>query len=118
MAQHNEAGKEGEQLAEQYLLKNGFTILYRNWRYSHYEIDIVAIRNDLLHFVEVKLRSTRYFGLPEESVTKKKIKCLLEAANAFLFRNAHFNDFRIDILSITTYPNEEIGYYFIEDIYL
>ena len=118
MAQHIEAGKEGEQLAENYLLKNGFVILYRNWRYSHYEIDIVTLKNERLHFIEVKFRQSKKFGLPEESVTKKKIKCLLEAADAFIFRHKEYNDFRIDILSITMYPGQQIDYYVIEDIYL
>jgi putative endonuclease len=118
MAQHNEAGKEGEQMAENYLLKNGFEVLYRNWRYSHYEIDIVALKNNIPHFVEVKLRNSRNFGFPEESVTSKKIKSLLQAANEFMFRHAQYKDFRIDILSITLYPNIETEFFFIQDIYL
>ena len=118
MAQHIEYGKQGEEMAEKYLLQKGFSILYRNWRDSRYEIDIVAIKNEQLHFVEVKFRSSRYFGLPEENVTKEKIKCLLKAANAFMYRNSQYKDFRIDILSITQYPNTEAEYFFIEDIYL
>ncbi|MFL5809982.1 MAG: YraN family protein [Flavisolibacter sp.] len=118
MAQHIEAGKEGEQLAENYLLKNGFSILHRNWRYSHYEIDIVALKNGIPHFVEVKLRNSRAFGWPEEAVTKKKITSLLQAANQFMYRHAQYKDFRLDILSITSYPNMETEYYFIQDIYL
>jgi putative endonuclease len=118
MTTHIELGKQGEELAEVFLVKNGFKILYRNWRFSHYEIDIVAIKNDVPHFVEVKLRTSRGFGLPEDSVTKKKLKSLLQAANEFMFRNPKYKDFRIDILSITTYPNSETEFFFIEDVYL
>ena len=118
MAEHNDAGKEGERLAEAYLLTKGFTILYRNWRYSHYEIDIVALKNKVPHFIEVKLRKSKTFGWPEQNVTKKKINCLLQAANQFMFRHAQYNDFRIDILSIIQPSNAEAEYYFIEDIYL
>ena len=68
MASHIDFGKLGEQLAENFLIKNGYTILYRNWRHSHYEIDIVALKNDIPHFVEVKTRSSKHFGEPEESL--------------------------------------------------
>lgn len=118
MAQHIEAGKLGEELAEEYLKKNGFFILHRNWRSSYYEIDIVALKNKLLHFVEVKLRNSSVYGKPEESVTKKKVKSLLQAASGFLSRHPQYNDFRIDILSITIYPDGETEFFFIEDIYL
>src|SRR5215217_5877375 len=100
MAVHIDLGKRGEQLAEEYLVKKGYTILYRNWRHSHYEIDIIALKNNIPHFVEVKVRSSKNFGLPEENVTKKKIKFLLQAADEFLFKNQQYTNFQLDILSI------------------
>jgi putative endonuclease len=118
MAQHNDLGKVGEELAEAYLVEKGFTILHRNWRHSHYEIDIVALKNDLPHFVEVKTRTTWNFGPPEESVNRKKIQDLLKAANRFLNLNSQYKDFRIDVLSITIYHDRETEYFFIEDVYL
>jgi putative endonuclease len=118
MAHHNDLGKEGERLAETYLLEKGFSVLHRNWRHSRYEIDIIVLKNGVLHFVEVKLRSYADFGLPEESVTKKKIRFLLQAANEFLHRNPGYTDFRIDILSINTNRNTEKEFFFIEDVYL
>ena len=111
-------GKLGEELAEDFLIKNGYTILHRNWRHSRYEIDIVALKNDLPHFVEVKTRSSKEFGEPEEAVTKKKIKFLLQAADEFLFRNPQYTNFQIDILSINIHPQQEPQYFFIEDVYL
>jgi putative endonuclease len=118
MAQHIDFGKLGEQLAENFLADKGYTILHRNWRHSHYEIDIVAIKNDLPHFIEVKTRSSNQFGEPEQSVSKKKIRFLLQAADEFLFQHPQYNNFQIDILSITIHTQEDPQYFFIEDIYL
>lgn len=118
MALHIDFGKKGEQLAEEYLIKKGFTILHRNWRHSHYEIDIVAFKNNIPHFVEVKTRSSKKFGEPEESVTKKKIKFLLQAADEFLYQHPEYKNFQIDILSITIHSEEQAEYFFIEDVYL
>ena len=118
MASHIDFGKLGEQLAEDFLIDKGYTILHRNWRHSHYEIDIVALKNDLPHFVEVKTRSSKQFGEPEESVNKKKIRSLLQAADEFLFQNPQYKNFRIDILSINIHRQEEPQYFFIEDVYL
>jgi putative endonuclease len=118
MAVHIDLGRQGEQMAEAYLIARGFTILHRNWRHSHYEIDLIALKNELPHFVEVKFRSSNKFGMPEENVTKKKIKFLLQAADEFLFRNQQYKNFHIDILSITTHADAETEYFFIEDVYL
>lgn len=111
-------GKLGEQLAEDFLVERGYTILHRNWRHSRYEIDIVALKNDIPHFVEVKTRSSNFFGEPEESVSKKKIRCLLQAADEFLFKHPQYTNFQIDILSITIHPQQAPQYFFIEDVYL
>jgi len=116
MASHIELGKQGEQLAEEYLIKKGYTILHRNWRYSHYEIDIVALKNKTLQFIEVKLRQN--YSTPEESVSKKKIKYLLQAADEFLFRNKEYKNFQLNILAITMKRTEDPEFFFIEDVYL
>ena len=118
MTFHIDLGKKGEQLAEAFLVNNGYTILHRNWRYSHYEIDIIAIKDGLLHFVEVKCRSSNQFGQPEESVSKKKIRDLLRAVDQYLFLHPGHTDFHLDILSITTRESSEPEYFFIEDVYM
>lgn len=71
MALHNELGKQGEEMAIRWLKENEFEILHCNWRYSYYEIDIVAGKGNYLHFVEVKARHHTAFGNPEDSVTRK-----------------------------------------------
>lgn len=73
MAWHNETGKTGEKLAADWLEK-GFTILEKNWRHKRLEVDIIAEKDNLLHFIEVKSRSSQNYGLPEESVSLKKLK--------------------------------------------
>ena len=118
MALHNQLGERGEQMAEQYLLQHGYQVLHRNWRHSHYEIDIIAIKQQVLHFVEVKLRSSKTFGLPEQSVKKKKFKSLLRAADEFLFQNQQYRHVQYDILSINVSVNLAPEFFLIEDVYL
>ena len=68
MATHIDIGKAGEKLAEQYLAENDYTILHRNWRFGHDEIDIIATKHNMVHFVEVKYRSSNFHSHPEEAV--------------------------------------------------
>ncbi len=117
MARHNEIGKQGEALAAAYLTANGFHILHQNWRYSHYEIDIVATRSGMLHFVEVKHRSSLQFGPPEDAVTAKKFQRLLQAADEFLYQHPAYRHVQYDVLSITTLRGKAPEYFFIEDVY-
>jgi putative endonuclease len=127
MALHNELGKEGEELAVKWLREKGFTILQCNWRYSYYEIDIIATKihthekagpKEFLHFVEVKARMASPFGNPEDSVTKKKFKHLQKAADEYLFRNPGYAWIQHDILSITLHRNKDVDYFLIEDVFL
>ncbi len=118
MARHNEIGKQGEAWAAAYLTGRGYSILHCNWRYSHYEIDIIALKNNVLHFVEVKSRSSKSFGLPEDGVTKKKFQRLLQAADEFLFQHPQYRHVQYDILSITTFKNTPPEFFLIEDVYL
>ena len=118
MASHNETGKEGEELAAKWLKENGYDLLHRNWRHSHYEIDIVATKGKFLHFIEVKTLNSSFFGNPEDSVTKKKFKHLQKAADEYLFLNPGHQWIQYDILSITLHRNKEAEYFFIEDVFL
>jgi putative endonuclease len=118
MASHNQLGKEAEQMAVNYLVKNGYEILYCNWRYSHYEIDIIARKNELLRIIEVKALKTSQLRYPEESVTKKKFKHLLKAADEFLFQHQEYRHVQFDILSITMSPEKEPEFFLIEDVFL
>ena len=118
MATHNTLGVDGENLAAEWLKTKEYEILHRNWRHSHYEIDIIASKNKMLHFVEVKCRNASPFGFPEDSVTKKKFKNLKMAADEFLFRNPGHRWIQYDILSITLYKNKEPDFFLLEDVFL
>lgn len=118
MATHHDTGKKGEQMAADYLQQQGFTILHRNWRYSRYEIDIIASRGGILHFIEVKTRTTLSFGFPEESVEWKKMNSLLKGAEQFLFRYPYWPLVQYDVLAITMLHNEPVELLLIEDVYL
>ncbi len=100
MAQHNELGKEGEQLALQMLKTKGYTILETNWRNEKDEVDIIATDRNELVIVEVKTRSTDYFGDPEEAVTPQKARNMIRAAEAYIEINDLDMDVRFDIVSI------------------
>jgi putative endonuclease len=118
MASHLEIGKEGEKLAEVYLAERGYQMLQRNWRHGRYEIDLVATKAGMLRFVEVKFRSCNQFGNPEEAVTKKKIKSLLQAVEQYLYLNPQHEDFRLDVLSIIQHSPDDTEYFLIEDVTL
>jgi putative endonuclease len=82
MALHNELGKWGEDLACEKLIADGCAIMERNWRMGHYELDIVAMKDDRVIFAEVKTRSD-YNCDPLEAVDKKKIARIVASANTY-----------------------------------
>jgi len=100
MAQHNELGKKGEQLAVGFLLKNGYKILERNYIFQKAEVDIIARKEDTLAVVEVKTRSTNYFGNPEDFLKPKQIKNLVKAVNEYVTVYDLDVEVRFDIISI------------------
>lgn len=118
MALHNELGEEGEKMAAAWLRQNGYEILHHNWRYSYYEIDIIARKNNVLHIVEVKSR--KYFpgAYPEESVTRKKFKHLQRAADKFLFLHPEYKWLQYDILSITIHRSKPPEFFLLQDVFL
>lgn len=105
MADHNDLGKTAEDQAVTYLQKNGYTILVRNFRFQKAEIDIIAEKDNLIVVVEVKARSTDVFMLPQEAVTKTKIKLLVSAANHFMEEYNRDQEVRFDIISVL--PDKE-----------
>jgi putative endonuclease len=101
MSKHSKIGIKGEQLAEEFLLKKGYTIINKNWRYGKKEVDIIAHKDDILAIVEVKTRSGMAFGYPEESVNARKQQHLRDAAQAFADQHPHYRNIRFDIISIS-----------------
>ena len=117
MAEHNDFGKLGEEIAANYLIGKGYEILERNWRNIHKEIDIIAKDGNFLVIVEVKTRQTDEYGNPDIAVTKKKQRMLISAANAYLFQNKLDIDTRFDIISIIFKDGEPVIEH-IEDAFL
>lgn len=101
MAQHNELGKKGEQLAIDFLIKNGYTIREHNYRFNKAEVDVIASKKDILAIVEVKTRSTNVFGNPEDFVKPKQIQNLVKAVNEYVIENDLDLEVRFDIIAIT-----------------
>jgi putative endonuclease len=118
MAYHNHTGLLGERMAKEYLLKKGFIILHQNWRHGHWEVDVIAALNNILHFIEVKTRRTQKFGYPENDVSKKKIENLINASEEFLLLNPGWKLIQFDVLSITILKNKPVEFFFIEDVYI
>ncbi|MCS7004955.1 MAG: YraN family protein [Cytophagales bacterium] len=110
-------GKEGERIACDFLEQKGYSIKEKNFRYKRAEVDIIAQKDNVLVFVEVKLRTSVRFGEPEEFVTKRKIMQLKQAAEHYVSLLTEKVFFRFDIISIlkkkNTYQIEHL-----EDVFL
>ena len=87
MAQHNELGKKGEQIAVNFLLEKGYDIVAQNYRFDKAEVDIIAQQKDTLAIVEVKTRSTTDFGDPQDFVKPKQIQRLVKAVDEYVTVN-------------------------------
>ena len=101
MAEHLEIGKEGEELAARYLEGKKYTILERNWRYRHKEIDIIASLENKIVIVEVKVRKRIGGERLEEHINRKKQRYLISAANAFVLKRKLDQGVRFDIILLT-----------------
>lgn len=100
MADHNDLGHKGEDLAKEHLLRKEYKIKATNWRYGREEIDIIAEKDSTLIIVEVKTRSAKYLQAPRESVGKNKQRFLISAADAYITRNQIDLETRFDIIEV------------------
>ena len=106
MADHNELGIKGEKLAIDFLIKNDYRILEKNYRYLKAEVDVIAQKGNVLAIVEVKTRSTDYFGNPQDFVNPKKIKLLLSAIDYYVIEKDLDVEVRFDIIAIIHQKNK------------
>ena len=106
MAHHNELGKKGEQFAADFLIKSNYNIVERNYRFDKAEVDIIAQKRDILAIVEVKTRSTKDFGNPQDFVKPKQIKNLVKAVDEYVTVNNLDVEVRFDIIAIVKEQNE------------
>ena len=113
-------GKKGEDLATEYLSSLGYSILERNWRYSKAEIDIIAREGSILVFVEVKTRSSEFYGQPEEFISDSQQELIFSAAQRYMEKINHDWEIRFDCISILIREKYELKNYeikHIKDIY-
>ena len=95
-------GIRGEEIAADYLVKIGYEIIERNYRYKHSEIDLIAKNNGFLVFVEVKTRRSTKFGQPEEFVTPRQEAKIQAGAEEYILKTHWHGPIRFDIVSIVT----------------
>ena len=104
-------GSRFESLALKYLRRKGYEVLERNFRFGHKEIDIIALDGGTIVFVEVKGRTGRGYGLPGESVSRRKMRHIVKAAEAYLWRRKLANKpCRFDVICVTVVGNREIEF--------
>ena len=112
-----ETGKMGEDYARQWLREQGYEVLAQNWRYSHYEIDLIAAKAGDLHFVEVKTL-WNFLGIhPEEKVKRRKLQFLKRAAEFYLYANPHWKHIQFDVISVTLFPDRQPEIFYIADVF-
>jgi putative endonuclease len=100
MALHLELGRKGEHLAKEHLEKAGYEILDENWTHGRLEVDLIAYKNKVIIFTEVKTRTGNWFGEPEDFVDARKQKLLVEAAEEYIYLMNHQGEVRFDIISV------------------
>ena len=117
MAEHNELGNLGEERAQNFLISKGYKILQTNWHIGKLELDIVAEKDDWLVIVEVKTRSTETFEHPEEAITRKKIRNIVNATHEYILQFDWNGETRFDVISVIPY-GQEFRIEHIEDAFL
>ncbi|MCJ8209295.1 YraN family protein [Mucilaginibacter sp. RS28] len=100
MAQHLDTGRRGELLAKNHLLSQGYEILDENWTHGKAEIDLIAYKDSVIIFTEVKTRTGTGFGEPEDFVDNRKQKLLVDAADEYIYLMNHQGEVRFDIISV------------------
>lgn len=102
-------GKQGEQIAKEYLEENGYKIIEMNKRFSRFcEIDIIALDKNTLVFVEVKTRTGDVCGIPFEAITRSKYENIKKGLFFYLQEHSEYKKFRIDAVSVVLKPELKI----------
>lgn len=116
MNHRNSLGKQGENLAIATLQKEGYCIEATNWRSGHKEIDIIALKDEMYIFIEVKTRTNTRFGQPEIAIHENKIRHITSAACDFLI-NKKYKHIRFDVISIVIKYRQVLDYLHIKDAF-
>ncbi len=116
MATHNDFGHWGEDLAEQYLIDNGYAIAERDWRQGHRDIDIIAVKDDRYYFVEVKTRRSADIQHPLEAIDYKKRNNLRSAIAYYLRTHHNIIDSQFDVIAIVAPTADNVQIEHFEDV--
>ena len=100
MALHLDLGRKGENLAKTFLEDAGYEILDENWTHGKCEVDLIAYKDKMIIFAEVKTRTGNGFGEPEDFVDDRKQRLLAEAADEYIYLMDHQGEVRFDIIAI------------------
>lgn len=110
-------GQWGEQQAIDFLTKDNYLILEQNWRYGRAEIDIIASKENILIFFEVKTRTSTIFGQPEDFVSRRQQKMITKAAMAYIDTVNHQGEIQFDIISILHISDKQLTIRHIPDAF-
>jgi len=117
MAEHNDLGNLGEERAQAYLSSKGYKIRHTNWVVGKLELDIVAEKDGWLIVVEVKTRSTETFEHPEEAITLRKIRNIVNATHEYILQFDWKGETRFDVMSVIPHGQDFLIEH-IEDAFL
>jgi len=110
-------GNKGEEMAVTYLAQEGYNIVERNWRFKHWEVDIIASKENCIHFFEIKTRKSDKYGHPEESVSKKKMLNLRGAAEEYQYLHPEWRYIQFNVLAIKMYFKQPVEIMLFEDVF-
>lgn len=111
MSEKLEKGKQGEEYAIQFLSDKGYQLLDRNFTARHAEIDLIVKKDELLVFVEVRMKATADYGYPETTLSKAKMNAIKRGAEEYLLKRPKPEKVRFDMISIVEFPVFEIVHF-------
>ncbi len=106
-----ELGRRGEDLASSFLKDLGYRIVKRNKMVGHSDIDILAYDGDILVFVEVRTKSKRDRGMPEETLTVKKLRRMKKTAEIYMAINQYHGAARLDAVCLVIEESDNISHF-------
>lgn len=118
MAINQEIGKIGEEIAANLLIEKGYAILARNYRIGHLELDIIALKDDTIAFVEVKTRSVNYLVSPQEAVDYRKRNLIVNAADSYMRNFNRTENARLDVITVLHQYGKVVSVEHIEDAFI
>ena len=116
MVDKQERGAAGEAFTVDWLRSNGFIIVERNWRYEHYEVDIIATRRGVMHFVEVKTRALGSIESAFEAINTTKRTALMKAMRAYMRRTRWASEIQVDLAAVEACMDGEFIMHYTENI--